>query len=447
MSLRILASPAVSALLLFAFGHLNVACQNESRAAEAPPSVHHDAPSPSSAPSAPSVSAAASVAHQATETGAQHPVVTVSTPGRVGYTAALGSTQFRIWGAAEAGPMPKALVNSRDGERLFASNMGVDGERTLSVYSSNPLKLERHLDVPGKAIELAMSMDDDVLFVSNSKEWGKVQVFDSLSLELLREVAVPGFPKWMLPHPDGASLFVALWALDGVSRLNLANDEVDTLRTTRGRYSRHERRDKNPRGMALSADGVTLIVANNADETLSLIDAATLAERSRVRVGYAPRHVVASKSGTVFVSLTGNDSVLEFDPRTERAVREVSVGARPKTIALSADERFLYTGNFVDNSVSVVELATGKRLDVALNLHKVSGLSVRPDDRFVYVTGFCTHDVWAIERIDEGTAPTRPLGPDRINEPCLDCASSFVGCPYYGGPTQVREQATPSDSN
>jgi DNA-binding beta-propeller fold protein YncE len=315
--------------------------------------------------------------------------------------------------------------------------MGVADERTLSVYRTEPLRLERHLDVPGKNIELAVSRDGSELFVTNSRAWGRLLVFGADDLELRRDLPLPGFPKWLEVHPNGQTLFAALWALDGIARVQLSDGEVSTLQTRKGQFSRHERRDKNPRGMALSRDQRTLLVANNADETLSLVDVESWTERRRVRVGYAPRHIVAARDGRLFLSLTGNDSVLELDADSFEPKREISVGRRPKTIALSHDDRFLYAANFVSNSLSVVELSTGERIDVGLNLHKPSGLVVRADDRFVFVWGFCTADVWAVERLSPGEPPTLPLGPDRLNAPCLDCPSSFEGCPYYAGPDQI----------
>ena len=44
-----------------------------------------------------------------------------------------------------------------------------------------------------------------------------------------------------------------------------------------------------------------------------------------------------------------------------------------------------------------------------LDIVKGSGVAVRPDDRFVYVTGWCSKDIWAIERLDPGVQPG-PLG-------------------------------------
>lgn len=357
----------------------------------------------------------------------------------MGFVNTLGETRFVVWGALPTGLMPKGLAVSPDSRWLFSSNMGVADEETLSVYQSDPLRAAGTLDVAGKNIELSVSPDGDELFVTNSRAWGRLLVFGVEDRELRRDLPLPGFPKWLQSDAEGEFLYAALWALDGVSRVRLADGEVRTLHTSKGRYSRHPRRDKNPRGMALSRDGRTLVVANNADETLSLVDVDTFTERKRVRVGYAPRHVVAARDGTLYVSLTGNDSVLELDGDGFEPLGEIPVGRRPKTIALSLDERFLYVANFVSNSLSVVDLRSRARLDIELDLHKPSGLAVRADDRFVYVTGFCTHDVWAVERLDRGHSPTLPLGPDRLNAPCLDCPSSFEGCPYYPGPEQVVE--------
>jgi YVTN family beta-propeller protein len=352
-------------------------------------------------------------------------------PTTVGYSVNLGDHDFMIWGSATSGKMPKALTTTRHG-LLISSNMGSDGSRALSVYHSDPLRLKQDVPLEGKAIELALSPDHSKLYVSNDLEWGILQVLDARSFELQRQISVPGFPKWMSVNRAGTRLFASLWQLDGVTEVSLPDGKTRTFRGRKGRVSKNA--SKNPRGSALSGDERTLFVVNNADQSLSLIDTATLSERKRIRIGYAPRHIVANRDGSrLYISLTGEERVVEFDVRGEQVGRSFRVGRRPKTIALSNDDRFLYSANFIGNSLSIVDLQTERHAELALDLYKPSGLSVRPDDAFIYVSGFCTNDVWAIQRIDPGEAPHLPLGPDRDNDPCLTCFSTFAGCPYPPG--------------
>src|SRR5690606_37058224 len=126
----------------------------------------------------------------------------------------------------------------------------------------------------GKAIELALSFDQTELYVSNDIKWGIVQVLGTSDFDVRREIAVPGFPKWMTTSRDGTRLFASLWALDGVTELRLPAGTTRTFRGRKGSVSKDK--SKNPRGSALSGDEKTLFVGNNADQSLSLIDTETL---------------------------------------------------------------------------------------------------------------------------------------------------------------------------
>lgn len=358
----------------------------------------------------------------------------------------VGASRFRIWGAVRSGKMPKALAADHAGQYLYSSNMGSDGEQGLSVFRTDPLRLERHVAVRGNAIELLVTKDDRHLWVSDAVAWGKLQRYDTSSWTLDRDVAAPGFPKWFVADRAEANLYVSLWTWDAVSRVD-ASGRVTTLRTPRGKVS--GRHSKNPRGAALSADERELYVLNNHDHTLSVIDVPQWKEKQRVPIGFAPRHIVARPgSDTFLVSLTGEDAVVEWDATRREVTRRLRAGKRPKTIATSSDGRFVYAANFVSNSLSVVDLLSGESRELSLGLHKPSGLSVRADDRFVYVSGFCSNDVWAIERIDDGDVATSDLGQARVHKPCLSCRSTFAGCPYPPGrePEAAADEPVKSDA-
>lgn len=352
--------------------------------------------------------------------------------GHVGACKSMGDSWFRIWGAQKSGKMPKALATDHRGQALYSSNMGSAGDDGVSIFATTPLGPGKAMPVSGSAVELWVSKDDRWLWTSIAEGWGRLRRYDTRTLQLEREFAVPGFPKWMVADVEENKVYASLWGLDGISQLNLERGDLRTLRTAPGKVD--PRQSKNPRGMALSGDEQELYVANNHDHTLSVIDLQAWKESARVPIGYAPRHVVReSVTGTLYVSLTGEDAVVQWDPARRTELRRFKVGKRPKTIALSRDGRFLFVANFVGNSLSVVELSSGQVTELSLDLHKPSGLAVRADDRFVYVSGFCSNDVWAIERIDSGQTPTETLGLDRAYQPCLDCASTFAGCPFPRG--------------
>ena len=200
-------------------------------------------------------------------------------------------------------------------------------------------------------------------------------------------------------------------------------------------------RSKNPRGMAFSPDGETIYLANNMDRSLSFVDVATFEERKRIDLGWAPRHVVTSPDGArAYISLSGQDEVAILDTATEAVIQRVEVGHRPKSLAIARDGRFVYAANFKASSLSIIDTETFETVEVPLNVLRVSGLTVHPDDGFIYISGWCTNDVWAIQRIDPGQQPLLPLGEFRQNDPCYECEMTSMGCPSGAAMRKARER-------
>jgi YVTN family beta-propeller protein len=137
-----------------------------------------------------------------------------------------------------------------------------------------------------------------------------------------------------------------------------------------------------PSGMALSADGNTLYVALDGNNTLGVINTKTDTLTNRIPVGNAPRQVVLAPDGTVaYVSneggrpanttdftnlsdgtpivsskktggaITGTVSVVNL--RTGKEQQEIPVGLQPT--ALYQDGSALFVANSNDDSLSVID--------------------------------------------------------------------------------------------
>lgn len=348
----------------------------------------------------------------------------------VGHHVALSGTHFMIWGAEPSGSMPKGLTASPDGRWIFAANMGRHDRRTVSVYRAVPFALDRELDFEGSAIEITPSSDEKHLYFTNKKKSGYLDVLDSETFELLHHIRVKGFPKFILPDPAGEYIYLSLWIADGITRVKWPELTLETMQTEGHARIDVPGRSKNPRGMAFSPDGGTIYVANNMDRSISFIDVATFQERKRIDAGWAPRHVVLSPDGAhAYISLSGADQIAVLDTATEEIIEFVEVGSRPKSLAIARDGRFVYAANFKGSSLSVVDTETFETIEIPLNVLRVSGLTVHPDDGFIYISGWCTNDVWAIQRIDPGQQPLLPLGKYRHNRPCYECEMSSMACP------------------
>jgi len=151
-----------------------------------------------------------------------------------------------------------------------------------------------------------------------------------------------------------------------------------------------------------------------------------------------PRHTAITRDGKrLYVATQRRSLVQVIDTATLKIVGSATLAAGgPRSLVLSADERFVYAAGFPSHALGIVDTHSLKSVEVPLDLVKGSGVAVHPDDRQIYVTGWCSQDVWAVERI-RTYALSLPLGraaPRRYRYPRDPATRYHEGCPTPGRP-------------
>jgi YVTN family beta-propeller protein len=142
-----------------------------------------------------------------------------------------------------------------------------------------------------------------------------------------------------------------------------------------------------PAGVAVLPDGRAL-VANSFSGSAALIDPAT-GQKKVLRLRGEPWGVGVSRDGkTGFVALGSLDQVAVLDLPALTLRQRISVGKRPRAMALTPDGALLLVVNMQGGSVSVIgtaDLRERRRLEVnGLNLRDIS---VCPDGQRAFVSG------------------------------------------------------------
>ncbi|MEP7346215.1 MAG: bifunctional YncE family protein/alkaline phosphatase family protein, partial [Gemmatimonadaceae bacterium] len=121
-----------------------------------------------------------------------------------------------------------------------------------------------------------------------------------------------------------------------------------------------------PGGLAVSADGRTLYVAENLADSLAVVDIESKRVVRRFATERYPYGVVVSPSGGVFVSAWGGNTISTFWTGSTSSDLEPSVrwrvGRHPSSLLLSRDGTRLFVASGSTDRVVVVETATGKVL-------------------------------------------------------------------------------------
>ncbi len=150
------------------------------------------------------------------------------------------------------------------------------------------------------------------------------------------------------------------------------------------------------------ATAITVYVANEDDNSVSVIDGASNKVVATIPVGKWPHLVVFSADGQrAFVANGESATISVIDTASRKVVSEIPVGKDPQGIAV-VSKSLLYTANYDSNDVSVVDLETGKvktTISVAGIKDPMANpqdIVAAPDGKHVYVTNLRSGEIVSI---------------------------------------------------
>src|SRR5262245_42305366 len=102
-------------------------------------------------------------------------------------------------------------------------------------------------------------------------------------------------------------------------------------------------------------------VTNERGNSLSIIDGATDKVVGRVSVGERPRGVALSPDGrSAYVALGEEDVIAVVDTATRAVTARIAAGSDPEAFAVSPDGARLYVSNEDAGTASVIDVKSGK---------------------------------------------------------------------------------------
>jgi YVTN family beta-propeller protein len=190
-------------------------------------------------------------------------------------------TQSVDWTFATGQEGTHMVLASRDGAKLFATNMG---SNNVSVITRN-----------------------------SRGEWAQTLV------------TVGAGPEGLDLTPDGRSLWTAHSRDGGISIIDTASAKV--THTFDAKTQRSNR-------VKLTPDGKLALVSDLSGGELVVIDAATRTERARLKVGRTPTGILIVPGGeTAFVAVSGDDRLAVIDLKSLSVSRTLATGGGPDGMA------------------------------------------------------------------------------------------------------------------
>lgn len=142
-----------------------------------------------------------------------------------------------------------------------------------------------------------------------------------------------------------------------------------------------------PSFVAHSPDG-SIVYVSCADGTVNVINSATLTVDASITVGSNPQRIIFSPDGSkAYVANGTSDDVSVIDVLTSSVVATIAVGSHPNDLAISQDGSILFVTNSIDETL--ISISTSSNF--LLGIHPVSqngifDMCISPDGDWMYIT-------------------------------------------------------------
>lgn len=137
-----------------------------------------------------------------------------------------------------------------------------------------------------------------------------------------------------------------------------------------------------PHGLSLYKDKI--LVANNYNNSISLIDYKNFKEEGNIYIGAHPNDIVAHND-LAYVSCGESNSLIIYDLINERVDFEIPTGRFPHNIVLEEERNLLFVSNMEDESISVIDYINSKEIKRIKVENTPMKISISKNNKYLYV--------------------------------------------------------------
>ncbi len=244
------------------------------------------------------------------------------------------------------------VVNGGDG------NLSVINLNRLTVtdeISLNGAAYPRHIYLSPDKKMLAVAITSTDLSAGHHNHTGnigtyKVQILDAGSGEILREMETEFLPHNAVFNASGTELWISQSNYEGEV---LVYDVPGFTQKTSIAVG------ESPAEVTFSADGSKAFVANTADATVTMIDAATKAVLQSIPVGQVPVAAWPGADGNMYVPNESSQTLSVISVATGAVTATISLGFKPGYAAYQPQQEELWVSDATKGRVAYYQLENG----------------------------------------------------------------------------------------
>lgn len=319
----------------------------------------------------------------------------------------IDATGYRVLGTRNVGIAPQHAAFNGDGSRAYVVNTGSD---TISVIDIKNLRVMTTIALArGSAPKgIAISPDSSRLYVAQQNT-NQVAVINTAFNAVVSTLNTGQGPSGVLLSPNGTMLYVANEQAMSVTSINLLNGTATSIHV-----------GMNPRGLALNPNHATLFVSNSAWNTVSAIATFGNVYLGTLTLGQGPGDMamgLVPKPSVAYVANDVDNSITILNTALNSTFSEAYVGSAPNSIALSKDGRFGLSTSGGSGNVCLTDLLAYQASPIPVESGAMpTGAAITNDNKQAVVVESALNKIIWIDLASHSVvaSTTVGLGPRRI---------------------------------
>jgi YVTN family beta-propeller protein len=211
-----------------------------------------------------------------------------------------------------------------------------------------------------------------------------------------------------------------------------------------------------PTGIAVNKNGTLLYTVTKEDNSLYVVDLATRTVKSKTKLASEAYSCVLSPDEKTLYISTWNAEEITCYNTLSGALSTIKVGSHPNELLLNKKGTRLFVANANDNSVSIINTATGKVTEVVstslfptkLTGSTTNGLALSPDEKTLYIANADNNCLAVFDVSNPGVSQSRgfiPVGwyPTNVktlgNKILVSNGKGFTSMANPNGPHPIKK--------